>query len=103
MYLYIGCNGHVLAINPSDGLEIWRTPLTAGLFGTTSFMDVCVLEHDGTVFAGSNGHLFALDGATGEMLWHNNLEGLGHNDVTLTMAGKSAQSTSTKSQLDSTS
>lgn len=103
LYLYIGCNGHVVAINPGDGEEVWRTPLTAGIFGTTAFTDVCVLEHEGTVFAGSSGHLFALDGANGEILWHNNLPGLGHNDVTLTIAGKAVQFASTRSQGDSSS
>jgi outer membrane protein assembly factor BamB len=97
MYLYIGCNGHVVAVDPSDGREIWRTGLKAGFFGTAALVDVCVLESNGTVYAGSNGHLFALDGKTGDILWHNQLEGLGHNDVTLSIAGASVQFASTHS------
>src|SRR5262245_52205414 len=91
MHLYLGCNGHVVAIDPADGREIWRTALKAGFLATVALVDVAVLEHEGTVFAGSNGHLFALDGKTGEIMWHNHLEGLGHNDVSLTMLGKSVQ------------
>ena len=90
MFLYIGCNGMVSAIDPYRGGEVWRTPLHAGVFGRAR-MDVCVLEHQGMVFAGCNGHLFALDGRTGQILWHNELQGMGHNDVTLAMAGQSVQ------------
>lgn len=89
--LYIGCNGHVAAIRPEDGQEVWRTKLTGGFWSVTTYADVCVLEHEGRVFAGSNGHLFCLDATTGQILWHNQLKGLGHNDVTLAMAGKAIQ------------
>jgi len=91
MYLYIGINGCVAAIDPQDGRGIWRTELGSGFFSSTTGSDVCVLEHDGRVFAGCMGHVFALDGMTGEILWQNDLEGMGHNDVTLSIAGKSIQ------------
>lgn len=95
MYLFIGCNGEVAAIEPETGAEVWRTALRGtGVFGLTIPEDVCILEHDGRLFAGCNGHLFALDTATGKILWHNELSGLGHNDVSLAIAGKSAQLTS---------
>ena len=95
--LYIGSNGHVVALDPTNGDEIWRTRLGAGLFSATGHQDVCVLEHEGRLFAGSFGHLFCLDAASGEVLWHNELKGLGHNDVTLAIAGKSVQFVSTHS------
>jgi outer membrane protein assembly factor BamB len=68
MYLYIGCNGIVAAISPTDGREVWRRTLSGGFLGATG-QDVCVLEHEGQVFAGSHGHVFALDATTGEVLW----------------------------------
>lgn len=90
MYLYIGTNGWVAAIDPQTGQEVWRTELSSGsLFSSAA--DVCVLEHEGRVFVGSNGYVFALDGKTGDILWENGLEGMGHNDVTLSIAGKSIQ------------
>jgi len=49
MYLYIGCNGRVSAIDPSSGDEVWRTPLSTGVFSSTSHQDVCILEHQGQV------------------------------------------------------
>ena len=91
MYLYIGCNGFVSAISPEDGSEVWRTPLQEGLLSDASYQDVCILEHEGRVFAGSNGRVYALDAETGEILWYNELSGMGYNDVTLAMAGKSIQ------------
>lgn len=89
--LYIGSNGHVAAIDPNSGDELWRTRLSEGIFAATKHQDVCVLEHEGRVFAGCHGHLFCLDAATGNVLWHNELTGFGHNDVTLAIAGKSIQ------------
>jgi outer membrane protein assembly factor BamB len=96
MYLYIGSNGYVAAIDPASGEEIWRTELQSGFFGSTVANDVCVLEHEGRVFASGRGHAYALDGETGEILWHNDLKGMGHNDVTLSIAGKSIQFVATE-------
>jgi outer membrane protein assembly factor BamB len=89
--LYIGCHGHVAAIAAATGTELWRTALGTGLLSMTAHQDVCLLENAGRVFAGCQGHLFCLDTSTGEVLWHNRLEGLGHNEVTLAMAGQSVQ------------
>ena len=89
--LYIGSNGNVAAIDADTGVEIWRTKLKPGFLSATSYADVTVLDHEGKVFAGSMGHLFCLDAQSGDLLWHNELEGLGHNDVTLSIAGRSVQ------------
>ena len=89
--LYIGSNGIVAAIDPKNGSELWRTKLSGGVFGSTRYSDVNVLEDGGVVFAGCNGHLFGLDAASGKQLWSNGLSGLGHNDITLSIAGKSMQ------------
>lgn len=90
-FLYAACNGHVIAIHPATGKEIWRTSLRSGWSSATACEDVCLLADGGQVFAGCMGHLFALDAATGVILWHNELPALGYNDVTLAMAGKSVQ------------
>jgi outer membrane protein assembly factor BamB len=88
--LYIGCNAYVAAIRVATGEEAWRTHLTAG-FLTTTGQDTTVLEHEGRVYAGVNGHVFCLDAATGGVLWHNELPGVGHNDVALSIGGHSVQ------------
>jgi outer membrane protein assembly factor BamB len=92
--LYIGTNGHVAAIRITDGEEVWRRKL-GGFLSETGSQDVCVLEHDARVLAGCQGHLFCLDANNGEQLWHNDLKGLGYNDVTLAVAGKSIQHVAT--------
>ena len=92
--LYAGVNGYVVGIRVSDGAEVWRTSLIDGFFSSTHGEDVCVLEHEGQVFAGCNGHLFCLDGKHGKVLWHNEMPGLGHDDVSLSIAGKAVQSAS---------
>jgi outer membrane protein assembly factor BamB len=101
--LFIGTNGYVAAVQPADGQELWRTRLGEGLFSATGHEDVCVLQHEGRVFAGCYGHLFCLEAASGQILWHNELKGLGHNDVTLSIAGKSIQFVATHSHSHSQS
>jgi outer membrane protein assembly factor BamB len=88
--LYIGSNGHVCAINPHTGEEIWRTKLQDGVLAATKYEDVSIIVREGVIYAGSCGHLFALD-ATGQILWHNALKGLGHNDIALAFEGHTVQ------------
>jgi len=96
MNLYIGCNGHVAAVDPATGREKWRTELRTGtVLSGNSRQDVCILEHERRVYAGTHGHLFCLDAETGRIRWTNELKGMGYNDVTLAMAGKSVQYVST--------
>jgi outer membrane protein assembly factor BamB len=94
--LYIGSNGYVAAIRVGDGQELWRTKLGQGFLPATGYQDVCVIEHNGTVLAGCQGHVFGLDASTGDLKWHNDLKGMGHNDVTLAIAGKSIQYVATQ-------
>jgi outer membrane protein assembly factor BamB len=90
-HLFIGCNGNVAAIDASSGAELWRTKLKPGVLSATNYEDVAVLDHEGKVYAGCNGHLFCLDAESGAILWHNELNGFGHNDVTLSIGGRSIQ------------
>jgi len=91
--LVIGCNGTVAAFDAETGAELWRNDLASTFTSAlaTAGEDVTVLVHEGNVFAGCNGHLYCLDAVTGEIKWHNEMSGLGHNDISLSIAGKSAQ------------
>jgi len=102
-YLFIGCNGYVAAVNPYDGSEAWRTQLKPGVLSATSHGDVCILEHENRVYAGCGGHLFGLDAGSGQILWHNDLKGMGYNNVTLAMAGKSIQFATRRAQTQNAS
>ena len=88
--LYIGSNGHVCAINPQTGEELWRTSLKTGTLSSTTYQDVAVIVREDIIYAGCYGHLFALS-RDGTILWHNPLKGLGHNDISLAFEGHSIQ------------
>lgn len=89
--LFIGSNGHVCAIDPQSGNEVWRTRLQEGVFNATHLADVSVVVRDSVVYAGSQGHLFALSAQTGSILWHNPMKGLRFNDISLAFEGLSVQ------------
>jgi outer membrane protein assembly factor BamB len=89
--LVIGSNGYVARVDTGSGLELWRTKLLPGLFGGSSCTDVTVLIRGAVVFAGTHGHLFCLDLNSGQILWRNELKGMGYNDVALAMEGVSVQ------------
>ena len=93
-YLYIACNGYVLAIDTVNGDEIWRTHLTAG-FLSISHTDVNILLSNDVLYAGTNGYLFALDSYNGNIIWQNDLRGMGYNDVAMAIKDLSVQNTST--------
>lgn len=88
--LIIGSNGFVAAIDIDSGRELWRTRL-GGFLSATSREDVAVLVNGQNVFAGSAGHLFCISTETGAVLWHNQLPGMGNNDVSLALDGVSIQ------------
>jgi outer membrane protein assembly factor BamB len=69
--LVIGIGGHVVALDPASGSEVWRTKLKRSEFVTVS-------PAGSVVFAGAGGELFCLDATAGQILWHNRLKGLGH-------------------------
>lgn len=89
--LFIGSNGHVCAIDPQSGVEVWRRRLQEGVLTATGHSDVSVIARAGVVYAGSQGHLFALSADDGTILWHNEMRGLGYNDVALAFEGQSIQ------------
>ena len=74
--LVIGVGGHVVAIDPTTGNEVWRTKLKSTQF-------VTVLPAGGRIFAGAGGELFCVDKATGQILWRNKLPRLGSGLVAL--------------------
>ena len=89
--LIIGCNGYVSAILVSNGDEIWRTKLRDGFFGGSRGCDVSVLIDGNQVFAGCYGRIYALNASDGQILWSNNLDGMGFNEVALARQGTSTQ------------
>jgi outer membrane protein assembly factor BamB len=79
--LFIGLGGHVVAIDPATGSEVWRAKLKG-----SEVVTVCLA---GThVYGATRGELFCLDRATGHVLWHNRLKGLGTGIVAFARSGE---------------
>lgn len=79
-HIIIGLGGHVAAIDPGSGVEIWRTKLRGSGF-------VTILQTDERVYAGAGGQLFCLDASSGSILWSNPLKGLGLGVVAFSNSG----------------
>jgi outer membrane protein assembly factor BamB len=90
--LFLGIRGTVVAIDPSNGAELWRTKLK-----TSAFMTLC--QHEGQLFVGAAGELFCIDTKNGAVRWNNKLKGLGtgliafgtHADTSSAAAAQAAQ------------
>ena len=74
--LYVGIKDVVLALNPADGGEVWRTKLKGGDF-------VTVLWDGENLFAANYGEVFRLDPASGAIVWKNPMKGLRTGVVSL--------------------
>jgi outer membrane protein assembly factor BamB len=90
--VFVGVRSHVLAFDRKNGQEVWRTQLPAKYKSSASFVNV-VRDADG-LFATCAGEVFALDPRNGNLLWHDQLKGLGTGLVTLaTDLGATTQAT----------
>ena len=75
--LVIGIGGHAVGIDPATGTEVWRTKLKGS--------DIVTVHDAGQhVFAGAGGVLFCLETGTGQILWNNQLRGLGRGLIAFT-------------------
>lgn len=79
-YLYLGTNGHVAAIDPATGVEVWRVKLESHAL-------VTLLVRGNMVFAGCRGILYGLHGQTGRVLWKNDLPRMSYGHICLAMEG----------------
>ena len=77
--LVVGTMGYVAAMDVDTGEELWRTSLKG--YGI-----VTVLWCDDRLFAASQGRLYRLNPANGDVMWRNDLSGLGYEPVNLAMA-----------------
>jgi outer membrane protein assembly factor BamB len=66
----------VIAVDRNTGDTLWTSELKGG-----EFVDVMII--DGDLFAASKGRLYRLDPVTGDVLWRNDLPGLGWGIVSI--------------------
>ncbi len=74
--LFIGIRGAVLALDRTNGQEVWRSPLKGKDF-------VNVVLENGDLYAATLGEIFCLDPGTGRIRWHTQIKGLGRGLVTI--------------------
>jgi outer membrane protein assembly factor BamB len=85
-FLLLGMKGSVLAIDKGTGAIVWQTKLQDGFLGLGEYFVTLVVEA-GRVYAGSHGKLYCLDMQRGEVLWVNDLPGLGYGLMSLAVEG----------------
>jgi outer membrane protein assembly factor BamB len=78
--IVLGVRGNVVALDKSNGTEVWRTKLAG-------FDFVNVVVEGPRVYAGTRGKIFCLSRTSGEILWKNELKGLGLGLVTIGLPG----------------
>ncbi len=83
--IYIGLKSHVTAIDQKSGKTLWTTKLAGGVFTGSPF--VTILIDAQLVFAHTRGALFCLDAVAGNILWRNDLDGLGYDIANLAVEG----------------
>ena len=91
--MFIGIKGTVVALNKSDGSEVWRTKLAGSDF-------VNVVVDDGAIYASAQGEVFCLSAVSGEIRWHNPLKGLGLGLVSFGLPGGQGAVMAEKSRRD---
>ena len=91
--IFVGIKGSVVAIDRGTGSTRWQTTLRGSDF-------VNVAMQDGDLFAASRGRLYRLDRANGDVLWCNELSGLGYGMVSIAGALQAAPAAEKKRRDD---
>jgi outer membrane protein assembly factor BamB len=87
--VFVGIKSSVVAIDERTGTEVWRAKLRSSDY-------VTVLWDGEALFAANAGEMWRLDPEHGNILWHNELKGMGRGVVSLAstrLAQTSADST----------
>jgi outer membrane protein assembly factor BamB len=74
--IYVGIKDSVVALDDRSGSVVWQAELRSS--------DYVAVHWDGeALFASNAGEVWRLDPASGQVLWHNELKGLGRGLVSL--------------------
>ncbi|HET7374312.1 MAG TPA: PQQ-binding-like beta-propeller repeat protein [Gemmatimonadaceae bacterium] len=74
--VFVGIRSSVIALDERTGDEVWRTELRSSDY-------VAVLWDGDSLFAANSGEVWRVDPETGNLLWHNELKGMGRGLVSL--------------------
>ena len=74
--IFVGIKHSVVALDDRTGTEVWRTDVRSG--------DYVTLLWDGeALIAGNAGEVWRLDPRNGQVMWRNEMKGLGRGLVSL--------------------
>jgi outer membrane protein assembly factor BamB len=76
VFVFIGIKNTVVALDDRTGTEMWRTKLR-------SSDHVTVLWDGEALLAANGGEIWRLDPRQGNVIWHNELKGMGRGLVSL--------------------
>jgi len=74
--IFVGIKNAVVALDARSGAVVWRAELRASDY-------VTVLWDGEALLAANAGEVWRLDAADGQVLWHNELKGMGRGLVSL--------------------
>lgn len=74
--VFVGIKDCVVALDERAGDEVWRTELRRADY-------VSVLWDGESLFASNSGEVWRLDPRSGQVMWHNELKGLGRGLVSM--------------------
>jgi outer membrane protein assembly factor BamB len=74
--VFVGIKDSVLALDERTGAEMWRVELRESGY-------VSVFWDGESLFAANSGEVWRLDPRSGQLIWHNELKGLGRGLVSL--------------------
>jgi outer membrane protein assembly factor BamB len=74
--IFIGIKNCIVALDDRTGAEVWRTQLRSSDF-------VTVLWDGEALIAANGGEVWRLEPERGQVIWHNELKGMGRGLVSL--------------------
>jgi outer membrane protein assembly factor BamB len=84
--IFVGIKNAVVALDDRTGAEVWRAGLRSSDY-------VTVLWDGEALLAANGGEVWRLDPARGDVLWHNELKGMGRGLVSLASSRGPASTT----------
>ena len=86
VYVFVGIKNTVVALDDPSGVELWRTKLR-------SSDHVMVFWDSEALFAAAGGEIWRLDPKQGDVLWHNEMKGMGRGMVSIASSRRASTST----------
>jgi outer membrane protein assembly factor BamB len=90
--IFVGIRNAVVALDDRTGAEVWRAELRSSDY-------VTVLWDGEALLAANAGEIWRLDPARGDVLWHNELKGMGRGLVSLASSRQPTSGTGTDTGL----